>query len=515
MCPTRKGNRRRPEITASGVKVKKEDRFDPWNRPQNQPDDVQKRRMLKEAFRAVLLVIMTNHTYEFDKVIRKQTKGGPIGMDLTGTIAKIYMKWWDRQLLAKFEELGIRVKLYKRYIDDMTICLKVLVLGMKFVEGKLEYNQEKEDEDKDLPEDKRTFKLLQEIGNSIHPSIQLEIDVASNHEDKKVPILDLKMWIADIDRTDGTGKIKKILYQHYIKDIANKYVIHREAAMSIANKRSILTQMCLRVLLNCSDDIGKEEKAKHVQFFMKRMQALGYDEEFRYEVLKSACEAYESICNNPDQPKYRSREWYTPERRKELMTKKKTWYRKGDDEAIMFVPATPRSELKKMVQEEVAESDYKIKVVEQPGTKVKRLLQRNDPFKGKICGDEKCFVCTTTGSGGCRKTGVTYLVRCKGDCGRFEYKGETHQNTYTRGNKHLGDFRNGVESSALWKHTVKKHNGDCDGVEFEMEIIDFIRNDATLRQVTEAIRIEETPADKRMNDQTEWNVGRLPRIGLT
>ena len=248
---------------------------------------------------------------------------------------------------------------------------------------------------------------------------------------------------------------------------------------------------------------------------MKRMQALGYDEEFRYEVLKSACEAYESICNNPDQPKYRSREWYTPERRKELMTKKKTWYRKGDDEAIMFVPATPRSELKKMVQEEVAESDYKIKVVEQPGTKVKRLLQRNDPFKGKICGDEKCFVCTTTGSGGCRKTGVTYLVRCKGDCGRFEYKGETHQNTYTRGNKHLGDFRNGVESSALWKHTVKKHNGDRDGVEFEMEIIDFIRNDATLRQVTEAIRIEETPADKRMNDQTEWNVGRLPRIGLT
>ena len=61
VCPTRKGNRRRPEITASGVKVKKEDRFDPWNRPQNQPD-VQKRRMLKEAFRAVLLVIMTNHT---------------------------------------------------------------------------------------------------------------------------------------------------------------------------------------------------------------------------------------------------------------------------------------------------------------------------------------------------------------------------------------------------------------------------------------------------------------------
>ena len=179
--------------------------------------------MTKKAFRTVLTVIMTNHTYEFDKVIRRQRKGGPIGVDLTGTIANIYMKWWDKQLLAKFEELGIRVKIYKRYIDDMTICLKVLVLGMKYVEGRLEYDQEREIEERDLPEDKRTFKLLQEIANSIHPSIQLEFVVPSNHDDKKVPILDLKMWIAEIDRTDGLGKINKILYQYCIKDIENKY----------------------------------------------------------------------------------------------------------------------------------------------------------------------------------------------------------------------------------------------------------------------------------------------------
>ena len=32
----------------------------------------------------------------------------------------------------------------------------------------------------------------------MHPSIQLEIDCPSNHEDGKVPILDLKVWIEDI-----------------------------------------------------------------------------------------------------------------------------------------------------------------------------------------------------------------------------------------------------------------------------------------------------------------------------
>ena len=90
----------------------------------------------------------------------------------------------------------------------------------------------------------------------------------------------------------------------------------------------------------------------------------------------------------------------------------------------MFVPATPRSELKKLIREEIAETDLKIKVVECSGNKVKRLLQRNDPFKNEKCDNDKCFVCTTTRKGGCRKTGITYLLRCLGDCNDFEYKVE-------------------------------------------------------------------------------------------
>ena len=48
-----------------------------------------------------------------------------------------------------------------------------------------------------------------------------------------------------------------------------------------------------------------------------------------------------------------------------------------------------------------------------------------------------------------------------------------------------------------------------------MEVMDYIRGDPTLQQVMEAIRINETPEDRRMNDQTEWNVGKLPRLSIT
>ena len=81
----------------------------------------------------------------------------------------------------------------------------------------------------------------------------------------------------------------------------------------------------------------------------------------------------------------------------------------------MFIPATPDSKLAKLIEEEVKSSGVKIKVVERAGIKVKKLLQKNDPFKGKKCEDSTCFVCSTTNSGNCRKSGITYGIMCKGD----------------------------------------------------------------------------------------------------
>ena len=70
--------------------------------------------MFEEALRIALTLVLTNHTYEFNREIKKQLKGGPIGLDLTGTVAKIFMKWWDGQLINKMNEVGYGMKLYER-----------------------------------------------------------------------------------------------------------------------------------------------------------------------------------------------------------------------------------------------------------------------------------------------------------------------------------------------------------------------------------------------------------------
>ena len=89
-------------------------------------------------------------------------------------------------------------------------------------------------EDKGKAADRRTFEFVRDVGNTIHPSIQLEVDFPLKNVDLKVPILSLKVWVGDVD-VNGEKK-KKIIHEHYVKDVAKKFVIEEKSAMSYKDK---------------------------------------------------------------------------------------------------------------------------------------------------------------------------------------------------------------------------------------------------------------------------------------
>ena len=162
---------------------------------------------------------------------------------------------------------------------------------------------------------------------------------------------------------------------------------------------------------------------------------------------------------------------------------------------MLFIAATPNSVLKKRLQTEIEKTSFKIRVVEKSGTKLIRLVQRNDPFKKEGCRDkEHCMVCSGSSKKACRETGVTYKINCLG-C-KDVYTGETGKNGYTRGVKHVDDFMNERETSAMWKHCVEEHNSVPQ--KFEMVIVDRVRNAPMKRQILEAIRIQEVPQERQM-----------------
>ena len=73
------------------------------------------------------------------------------------------------------------------------------------------------------------------------------------------------------------------------------------------------------------------------------------------------------------------------------------WFRKGDFDTVVFVPATPGSQLKRRYVKEIKATEFKIKVVEQSGTTLKAVLQRSDPFKQRRCANMTALSAGLTG----------------------------------------------------------------------------------------------------------------------
>ncbi len=65
---------------------------------------------------------MQNHVYQFHNEIYKQQEGEPIGLEITGAVARLFMLWWDERWIKTIEQAtaGIdwNLLLYLRYVDS-------------------------------------------------------------------------------------------------------------------------------------------------------------------------------------------------------------------------------------------------------------------------------------------------------------------------------------------------------------------------------------------------------------
>ena len=514
VCPKRRAiHGPRPKLTGCGMVENKAQRHEPWIFPDlSELGEETKRKMIVEAMRIVLKELLETHAYEFAGELRRQRKGGPIGMELTGVVAQIFMVWWDKQLRRRLQAVDFHLKMHERYVDDSNVVARAMEIGARYDGERITVTAASIQEDQNIPADERTMKLLQSIAAHIHPSIRLTIDFPSKHLDKKVPMLDVKMWIDKID------DMLTLLYEHYEKPTATKSIVHAKSALPTKNKRTILTQEVLRILLHCSNYLEWEVVCKHINEFAKKMQHSGYDQHFRYHVVNGAIKAYQRIQEKAElgiRPINRPKDWNRESRREERVKKRKNWYKKGGFDTVLFVAMTKNSELKRRYETEIRQSGLRVKVVERTGRTLKSQLQRSNPFGDGNCGRGDCFICTTSKVGNCNAESITYKIHCEaGDCRKHIYKGETSGNGYNRGNEHTRALNaRDLKNSPLWRHCVEIHNGEIQ--RFSMSITGTYRNDAMMRQISEAVQINNVNPDDLMNTRAEWNMTRVPRASIT
>ena len=94
------GRGRRPGITSAGVMGGKSQRnnskFLPADRLPNQEEE---RKMVALAIKKGVQTVMKSHLYVSEGRVYRQSEGGPIGLQVTGAIAKAFMLWWDQRLM--------------------------------------------------------------------------------------------------------------------------------------------------------------------------------------------------------------------------------------------------------------------------------------------------------------------------------------------------------------------------------------------------------------------------------
>ena len=113
------------------------------------------------------------------------------------------------------------------------MATKRLENGSKIVNGKLVIDEDRKLADEGKEGDIITFEILKEIAEEVDPMLKFTIDTPSNHEDKKLPVLDIKV---DINLKEN----QRLDYEFFEKPTKHPKVVLANSALSMEQKRTIL-----------------------------------------------------------------------------------------------------------------------------------------------------------------------------------------------------------------------------------------------------------------------------------
>jgi hypothetical protein len=411
------------------------------------------------------------------------------------------------------------------YVDDMNIIFHPLPPGTRWCQQqkKMIIREDKTDEDSQCQIDERSMREMKKMANSICPIIQMEEDYPSKNADKKLPILDLKVWVNDENI---------ILYEFYRKSMSSRLVMMQRSAMPKSMKRSVLTQEAIRILRNCSDQLPWSRVTTILSDFCLRMKISGYNERYRLNIIKSAIKGWErqkERHNQGLQPMYREKRWNREQRNIEKEQKKTKWYNSNSSDKKytfpIFCPITPNSKLAEKWRQIAQDTDrnsrglIKAKIIETGGRSLRSILCKSSPQEEIDCGNNECPVCCseTNKKLVCRKTtkgGTGYEIQCI-DCLNNNkislYHGETSRTLHTRAKEH---FRRSNENSVIAKHSTIHHPNQ--NPRFNIQPTGHFRDSLT-RQINEGVRINNSRSDDGylMNSKSEFHQGVVARVDIT
>ena len=128
---------------------------------------------------------------------------------------------------------------------------------------------------------------IQEMANFLVDGIKFTVDIPERYVDKKVPMLDLAVWL---EKKEGGGR--KVRHTFYQKPTTSPLVFHSRGACSIKQKIVILGEETKRRMLNQDRDHTLQERIQEIARFSQKLVDSEYTREVRKDILMAGIRRY-------------------------------------------------------------------------------------------------------------------------------------------------------------------------------------------------------------------------------
>ena len=168
--------------------------------------------------------------------------------------------------------------------------------------------------------------------------------------------------------------------------MASKQSLLMNSALPAKVKRTVQSQEVVKILRNCHPQLPWTRKAEHLTHFMQRLRASGYPHHYRAQILRSGITGFrkkQKVEQDGGRPVNRPDSSNRTQRKKKKFVEVKNWYKRGGNDTVLFVPATPGAEPANRIIERATHNNqgrnWNVKVVETAGRTIKSQLQKSDP----------------------------------------------------------------------------------------------------------------------------------------
>ena len=253
------------------------------------------RKLCSVVLQIAVLNIFQQHCYCFYGNIYKQVEGCPIGLKLSGIVARLIMDSWAKTFMATLDRAGMELQLFIKYVDDVNLITRKLSVGTKWNSDKTKLIHDTttqcQDSGNTKTELQTTYDIVLEAANNIYKYLDFTIDTPEQHHNLRVPMLDLETWVAQYETLEGKP-YSQIMYGYYKKTVTSNRVIHAESAYTWRNKTTSLIMEVFRRLRNCSGQMTIDEKTTILEKFLQKLKQSGYKYSTRKNILLSGVTYY-------------------------------------------------------------------------------------------------------------------------------------------------------------------------------------------------------------------------------